>query len=267
MAVLSTDGASSVSLCETLGPYAKSRGLSLQVTTPKAALSVDFLHSSVSPLAMVVIPGARSSTAFRAALGAQGFQNLREYVQRGGGIFGICQGFYLLSTSIHYVDLAGQVKTNDDNLGLLPGLTRGDIQAVYAQSFSGEDGRMLQKSREKASWHDTFVTDVVISSQKKPVSCFYWGGPVYHPDPLLSVSSFNLLGRYRAISSVRQTFALASRQVGEGMVLGVSPHLEVSSRQLREMPGASLFDRDNGAYRYALADQLEGDDARRLGML
>ena len=248
IAVLSTDVAVGWFVVNALKPYAEARGLAVLAVPPRAALNKEFLNTPHNPLALLVIPGARSSLAFRQQLGEAGFGNLRDYA-RYGAILGICQGFYLLSTHIRYKDMGGNEKENNNNLNLLPGVTYGDMRTTEAFTRPAE------------GWYEADVLSVRFSSftkkrgQTEDISCFYWGGPVYSPsEPVKPLACY---------PSFRTMIAAASRTQGEGCVVGLSPHLEVSSSLLREAFKRGFINHASKTRYEWLAQQLEPEDRIR----
>jgi glutamine amidotransferase-like uncharacterized protein len=255
LVVLCTDLPATRFLLERLETYCQN-GIQLEVVEPKAVRQTRLLRDPTCPVLAVFIPGARSSQPFREQMGPKGYEYLRSYVQHGGGLIGICQGFYLLSDTIHYLTADGlQAKGSRQNLGLLPGTTIGDWRAQLGPA-----------ERHYTGWHSTTTARLRIAlpgdRTQQEVDSFYWGGPVYlpHADQL----SIQALGYYDASRvGIVPPIAIAARRIGQGMALGIGPHLEVSSDMLLGAAELCMFDRDDGSYRRQLAAQLAPTDTLR----
>lgn len=253
--VLCTDLPAAGFLLQRLESY-REQGIAIEVATPQEARQPRLLRDVSCPVIGVFIPGARSSQPFREQMGPKGFEYLREFVRQGGSLIGICQGFYLLSDTIHYLPADGSpAKGSRQNLGLLPGITLGDLRAQLGPT-----------EKYYAGWHSTTVAQlrVQLPGERLPteVSTFYWGGPVYLPHA--EALGVQALGHYDiARVGVAPPIAIAARSFGKGRVLGIGPHLEVSSDMLLHAKHLHLFDHDDGSYRRQLAAQLKPYDHSR----
>lgn len=119
----------------------------------------------------ILIFGGQSVTQFKEALGYQGEERIKEYVEQGGHYLGICAGGYFGADFIKFI---GSDPNNcqlyakqNDGLGFFNGLAKGSITDIISRPFNG------------------LVDSAAVSSLRtmtgESFPALYWGGPTFIP--------------------------------------------------------------------------------------
>jgi hypothetical protein len=171
----------------------------------------------LSQFDVLIFPGG-SGSAQGKAIGANGREVIRDYVQSGGGVIGICAGAYLCSS--HY---------------------QWSLNLMNAKVFNvmvdvPELGR-------KSMWYRGKATNVEVEVNKmgEPIlgisgthAIRYQNGPILSPGNRPDLPEFSTLAYFRTENGIYEaqkntmvnTPAVVVSQFGKGRVLAISPHFE-----------------------------------------
>ncbi|MBQ9371183.1 MAG: hypothetical protein IJU03_03235, partial [Thermoguttaceae bacterium] len=195
---------------------------------------------------LVIAPGGRASEQAR-ALGVEGVNAIRRFVEGGGGYFGVCAGAYLASTNEH------------DQLRLINLLARHETTYVPEKGLmsiiSDRRGRVdLALSQKGAELCEN-------NRETELKNVFYFTGPIFQPGFQADMSQPIILATF-ATETSKYDFqrgsmigapAIAIAPFGEGTVVVTSLHLEEDARNysyLRALIRGATRDRkleSNGA--------------------
>jgi hypothetical protein len=156
---------------------------------------------------VLIHPGGSGSGQAK-ALGEEGRQRVRQFVERGGGFVGICAGAYLASAEYPWA------------LKLL------DARVVDDEHWARGVGEV--KLRLPSAGRDALGTDQATA----PI--YYENGPLLGPAKNADISDFESLATFETeirkndapIGVMKGTTAIARGDFGEGRVVCFSPHPE-----------------------------------------
>jgi glutamine amidotransferase PdxT len=171
---------------------------------------------------VVLFPGGTAAEQAK-ALGESGRQNLRQFVQNGGGYVGICAGAYLATESYDWSLrlLAARVVDRDNwnrgtgsaDVGLTPAGTRlFGLTGVHSMCYW--QGPLLAPTLPRR----TLVNDSLSEPATTFESLAVYRSEVRRPDSSARVGV------------MLNTTAIAAGQCGQGRVLLFSPHPEATER-------------------------------------
>ena len=175
--------------------------------TTVARLSAEEIgKNDLSPYDLVVFSGGLSSTQAQ-YIGADGKENIRNYVAGGGNYLGICAGAYLACAGYEW------------GIGIL------NAQTISPNWFRGLGYLKLELSDEGRT---------VIQDLKEPFTCRYNSGPIIKKLNRPDLPDYTVLAWFREekIASAKQagtmvdTAAIVMAPYGKGRVLTISPHPE-----------------------------------------
>ncbi len=243
-----------------LGGYCQRRGMSFFTASPKQLKDPCFFSSSYTPFAGVVILGPRSDYDLGNYLNPKARNNLIQYANNGGSIIGINKGFSMLCTSQRH---RNKTVGNMHTLGFLPGTAQNTLERKRAET-----------RRPKSVWLQTTVTPIRLtnlsSTHQHPIPMVYWNGPSFFPDSNDIISLMNY-AELESDKSPLGELAAVMRSYGDGSVLGIGPHPEISSQILTSTSFANLgFNRlsdPNGSHTSGLEAALREGDEKRLHFL
>jgi biotin--protein ligase len=158
-----------------------------------------FTRQNLSQVRTVVLPGGWAVLQ-RDALGDSGLAAIRQFVEEGGTVLGICAGAYLLSRTVVWENVAYPYP-----LGLFDGVAVGPI-AKWAPWPKRAAVRLRFTETGGRKGLDTLATPSVL----------YYGGPRFE-----SGSAVSVLAMYPD-----STAAMVERQVGKGKVVLSAVHWE-----------------------------------------
>lgn len=157
---------------------------------------------------LLLVPGG-SAKVESIRMKAEGREEVRRFVERGGLYIGICAGCYLLTDS----------KPSD--LGLLP------VRTV--------DPRHWARGKGTLPIELTPMGQEVFGTQEKHIHVLYHNGPVIHPSGAITPLGFfrgELVARGGIHGLMNGAPAMFMGRYGKGWVLGISPHPEANPNQV-----------------------------------
>ena len=168
---------------------------------------------------LIVAPGGQAGEQTR-ALGVEGANAIRGFVERGGGYFGVCAGAYLASTNERYrlrlINLRARLETTY--------VPEEGLMSITGNRYGRVDLSLTQEGA------DLFESD----RETKLKEAFYSTGPIFQQDYQTDLPEPIALARFEtevtAYDFQRGTMigapAIAVAPFGEGTVVVTSPHLE-----------------------------------------
>jgi putative intracellular protease/amidase len=164
---------------------------------------------SLAGFDVVIFPGGSGSKQ-AAAIGERGRDQVRQFVERGGGYIGICAGAYLCTSGFDW------------------GLRILDAKTVSPKWQRGEATLKMELTPAGRG---------ILGDHPAPLDVRYQNGPVITPASLDTVPDYEVLAYFRTEIAKNQTPvglmvdspAIASARYGQGRVLFVSPHPEQTS--------------------------------------
>ena len=177
----------------------------------------DVKSEVLSQFDVLIFPGG-SGSAQGKAIGAKGREVIRDYVQSGGGVIGICAGAYLCSS--HY---------------------QWSLNLMNAKVFNVMVD--VPKLGRKSMWYRGKATNVEVEVNKmgEPIlgisgthAIRYQNGPILSPGNRPDLPEFSTLAYFRTENGIYEaqkntmvnTPAVVVSQFGKGRVLAISPHFE-----------------------------------------
>jgi predicted deacylase len=184
--------------------------------------SEDVKAEVLSQLDVLIFPGG-SGSAQGKAIGAKGREVIRNYVESGGGVIGICAGAYLCSS--HY---------------------QWSLNLMNAKVFN--EMVEVPEVGPKSMWYRGKATDVEVevSAQGNPIlgisgihSIRYQNGPILSPGNRPDLPEYSTLAYFRTENGIYEAQkntmvnapAVVVSQFGKGRVLAISPHFESTKGQ------------------------------------
>jgi glutamine amidotransferase-like uncharacterized protein len=182
--------------------FLKRYRFSYQTVSPNDILSGALTHDRFSA---IVMPGGKS-WIYLEDLGVEGGEKIRQFVEAGGGYFGICAGAFY-ATSFRQ----GGRATGSYGIGLLDGIAF-DGTALNVNPF--KDG---------TSWYPFFLEG--FQSQYK---ILLLGGPSFrYSEYEAQEKQIEVVSRFRVINEP----SVIALKYGEGRVILSGPHPEVDERR------------------------------------
>jgi glutamine amidotransferase-like uncharacterized protein len=171
---------------------------------------------------VLVFPGGKASMQSK-ALGADGREAVRAYLRSGGGYVGICAGAFLASSG------------RDWSLNLLDAATLTGVKEI-----SGWGALSVEPRRSGTV--DLGLTDVgkrLWPGVAKSSEIEYSGGPIFSPAHRSDLPDYEALAVYRSEvwsfpfqkGTMIGTPAIIAGSFGQGRVVAISPHPEISPDQ------------------------------------
>jgi glutamine amidotransferase-like uncharacterized protein len=157
--------------------------------------------------AAIIIPGGRD-VYYHSALGQEGSEKIKKYVQQGGAYLGLCAGAYFASEEIEFEKGGRHEVCAKRTLCFYPGTARGPAYGLNKYSY--EDSRGAEAAL--ISWkHDTVFS--------------YFNGGCLFEEPEKH-SNVSILSRYMNLEG--QPAAVVSCEHGKGRAILSGTHLEYS---------------------------------------
>ena len=192
----------------------------------------DIREGALQHFDLVIFPGGSGSKQ-AAAIGEDGRERVREFVNGGGGFVGVCAGAYLAASNFSW-----SLKVS--NHQTLTG-TR-EIPGV---------GRKSMWYRGKSDTVTMELTDAgrkILGERSGPFPVRYHNGPIMSPAGHKGLPEFKVLAHFRSEVSLYKpqegtmvnTPAIIASECGKGRVLCISPHPE-STKELRPMVAQGIL--------------------------
>lgn len=177
-------------------------GFAANVVTPQ-----EIRDGALKDYDVLIMPGGSGSKQ-SAMLEQKGRDNVKKYVESGGGYVGICAGSYLASS--HYPWSLGIINAKVWDRSHW---ARGTGSVELELSSSGSD---------------------VLKSERKVLDCYYGQGPLLVPDNQPDMPGYEVLATYGSeiaekgapIGAMVGTHAIIRSKYGNGRVMCFSPHPE-----------------------------------------
>ena len=177
-------------------------GFAMKVVTPQ-----DIRDGVLKDYDVLIMPGGSGSKQ-SAMLEETGRENVKKYVESGGGYVGICAGSYLASS--HYPWSLGIINAKVWDRSHW---ARGTGSVELELSSSGGE---------------------VLKSKKKVLDCYYGQGPLLVPDNQPNLPGYEVLATYGSEIAKKGapegamvgTHAIVRSMFGNGRVMCFSPHPE-----------------------------------------
>jgi glutamine amidotransferase-like uncharacterized protein len=191
-----------------------------QVTTIQGD---DIRAGDLDSFDVLVWPGGHYP-AYWDAVGSNGKLKIQEFIDGGGGYFGICAGAYYACDYMVWMDDDNfpppeyKVEGDELNLDLFPGVAHGPIFEIADRPDPG-----WAIARIDITTHSHPITDSVPDY----VEMFYFGGPYIQP---YGEANYTVLGTY----NITETAAMVSCSYGTGRVFLVGPHGEIEEGSDRD---------------------------------
>jgi glutamine amidotransferase-like uncharacterized protein len=158
----------------------------------------------------IVFPGGYAYN-YQLAISLDAVDEIRSYVENGGGYIGICAGAYFASKTVAW---EGGVYPYE--LGLFDGTAYGSLNYI-------------------APWPSYVMTDITLNqnnaiskSDASKISVLYYGGPILTPTQGVEIDTI------ATWNSADNTPAIINFEFGNGRVLLLGPHLEVEESDDRD---------------------------------
>ncbi len=186
-------------------------------TAPDMTLTVmtgeELREGRLNHIDLLIVPGG-SSIKESSSMEAEGRQEVRTFVSKGGLYMGICAGCYLLT----------EAKPSD--LGLLP--------------LNTLDKKHWRRGKGMLSVELTAMGMEVFGTTQKTLEILYHNGPVIDAAHVTPEVSFTPLGYFRSElvekegtkGIMKDSPAMFYGKFGKGLVLGISPHPEAHKNQV-----------------------------------
>ena len=184
----------------------------------------DILEGALDHFDVVIFPGGSGSKQ-AAALGIQGRDKVREFIERGGGFVGICAGAYLAAANYSWSLKICNYNTFCETREI-PGVGRKSMW--YRGPSSTVTMQLTTEGHE------------ILGRGVEPFHIRYHNGPIMSPAGIPELHDYQVLGWFRSEvfhyetqrGTMVNTPAIVSGKFGKGRVLSISPHPE-SSQKLR----------------------------------
>jgi len=176
---------------------------------------------------VIIVPGGWAG-GYNQYMLAAGYQNIRTFVNNGGGYFGICAGSYFASNAILWQqDYVSPKEFYDYPLNLYRGIGVGPILSII--SWTQSTG-CSQDILAGAAMTTLTINTNLLPSISPSISILYYGGPAFLPDfntpPMTNLS---ILARYYLPGTlVHNKPAMILFDYGQGRVFLSGPHPEIS---------------------------------------
>jgi predicted deacylase len=175
---------------------------------------------ALDPFDVLIVPGGSGSKE-AAAIGKDGCQAIREFVEAGGGYVGICAGAFLATAKYDWGLGLVNAKTFTGNREI-PGV------GVKSMWFRGTGNVKMELSDEGRE---------VLGDLPGPVELRYANGPILSPAGKENLPEYVPLAFFRSEISKYEpqegtmidTPAIVASQYGRGRVVAVSPHPEATA--------------------------------------
>jgi putative intracellular protease/amidase len=182
-----------------------------------AGAGMDVLHVGPEEIAagalpqfqLLIVPGGSGSRE-AAAIGAKGREQIRQFVQHGGGYMGICAGAYLCTSGYDW-----------------------SLKIFAAKPVSSH----WQRGRATLKIELTPEGRRILGDQPGPLNVLYHNGPVVQPAGVDGLPPYEVLACFRSeavkkdmpVGAMIGSPAIAISRYGQGRVVFISPHPEQSA--------------------------------------
>ena len=191
----------------------------------------DILEGALAHFDVVIFPGGSGSKQ-AAALGIEGRNKVREFVERGGGFIGICAGAYLAAANYSWSLKICNYNTFCETREI-PGVGR---KSMWYRGPSSAVTMQLTPSGREIFGHGV-----------EPFWVRYHNGPIVSPAGVPDLHDYEVLAWFRSEvfryetqkGTMVNTPAIVSGKFGKGRVLSISPHPE-SSQKLRPLVARAI---------------------------
>ena len=171
--------------------------------------SKDIQNGVLNDFDVIFFPGG-SASAQRKALGDEGWKNLWNFLENGGGYVGTCAGAYL---------------------------------ALYSETR--REGRLINAELQEGEWErGEAILEIELTEEgreifgdfKGTLSIAYQNGPIFHPADYAKLPSYRVLAFFRSEIAENNapkgvqvnSPAIAVGEYGDGRVVIISPHPELT---------------------------------------
>lgn len=179
----------------------------------------EILSGGLSDADIIVFPGGSGRQQAK-LLGSRGKKIVRDFIEGGGGYVGICAGAYL-GTCVSETGLAVA------DARYLTGKVMVEGEGMRSISARGKGTVEIQM---------TNAGQTVLGYEQLPIQVTYGGGPVLSPGRSPEIDDYVVLARYSTEvwsfkaqkGTMVDTPAIVASNFGNGRVILVSPHLEMT---------------------------------------
>ncbi len=186
----------------------------------------DIREGVLAHFEVVIFPGGSGSKQ-AAALGIEGRDQVRAFIEGGGGFVGICAGAYLAAANYKWSLKIGDYKTFCEAREI-PGIGRKSMW--YRGPSSTVEMELTNEGRQ------------ILGDRVGPFPVRYHNGPIVSPANLSNLPDYQVLAWFRSEvahyepqkGTMVNTPAIITGAFGKGRVLSISPHPE-STKDLRSM--------------------------------
>ncbi|XP_076450062.1 uncharacterized protein TC_0305-like isoform X2 [Babylonia areolata] len=177
-----------------------------------------------------IVFGGGYADGFVRALGGQGARRIKDYVSNGGTYVGVCAGAYLASQLVVFQQKGQPGMLRKRPLKFFPGKCVGPVDSDYHPAHPPHLHHPLHPVSFILGRRDvTGGCDVIGLPYVITVNAYVHGGGVFLPHGRWSDfgSAVNVLAYYE--SEGKESAAVVVCQVGRGVAVLSSPHLEMTS--------------------------------------
>ena len=171
--------------------------------------SHQFTFENLEKFDLIILPGG-GGTKICNGLGDLGKENLREYIDKGGKLLGVCAGAYAISSGKkQYMSVCpiGIVDIKHSNRG-----------SATLKLFFTELGQKY----------------FILNGNKNSIPIIYHNGPVIYQSQVSNTSNFEVLAIFEqeithengTKNDMINTASIWTNNFGKGFVYGISPHIE-----------------------------------------
>ncbi|MCG6553309.1 MAG: BPL-N domain-containing protein [Candidatus Magnetominusculus sp. LBB02] len=206
------------------------------LTAIKAALSYyGYTYEDITPdqlnaaanlnsLYRMIIFGGGWAGGYNTYVSTQGFNNIRSFVNNGGGYLGICAGAYFAASATLWREQV-QSYTNyyDYPLKLFNGYGIGTIFEIIGWNVPTGCSTAITQS---AAMTTVSIDTSVFPDVSPTLNILYFGGPFFVPFD--SSQNITVVGRYKGGAGSNSQPAMIMFNYGGGKVFLTGPHPEVS---------------------------------------
>lgn len=204
-------------------------------------------QTDLSSIARVIIFGGGWAGGYITYLNSNGYKNIREFINQGGGYIGICAGAYLACDKIFWKpDTFSSGNWYDYSLDLFAGTGWGVVPGII--DWTAPTG-CRSPINQGAAMTTIQIDQQFFSGSSETLPILYYGGPILTPYAA-SQDSVKVLGKYVVPSSPADgSTAMAMASYGKGHVFLSGPHPEISF----DNTTCRLYTNDQG---WSLLDQV-----------
>ncbi|MEO5358744.1 MAG: BPL-N domain-containing protein [Nitrospirae bacterium YQR-1] len=171
-----------------------------------------------------IIVGGGWAAGYNTYINYDGYNNIRNFVNNGGGYFGICAGAYFATEVVLWrEDTTGVINMYDYPLSLFSGEGIGAIKHIKEWNSSTGCSSVITKG---AAMTTVNVDTTVLPDVNFSLNILYYGGPFFKPWGGQNVTT---VATYQSVGAPSDGYAaMIMFDYGAGKVFLTGPHPEVS---------------------------------------